>query len=70
MFFDQGTLHNKLLMPCKKAWLNMVKLPTTETQLPEECDNRDNQLFTDLMVEREVVAPFVLALRTRGHPEP
>ena len=37
MVFDQDVLR-KLLQITDAAWLSMVRLPTTETQRPEECE--------------------------------
>ena len=50
---DHNLLH-KLLQ--KAVEVDLVRLPTAQTTLPEECDNDDEQVFTDLMVERNVAA--------------
>ena len=48
------SLLQKLLQ--KATGVNLVRLPTAQTTLPEECDNDDVQVFTDLLVERYAAA--------------
>ena len=47
-------LLQKLLQ--KAAEVDLVRLPTAQTTLPEECDNDDEQVFTYLLAERYAAA--------------
>ena len=48
------SLLQKLLQ--KAVEVDLVRLPTAQTTLPEECDNYDEQVFADLMAERYAAA--------------
>ena len=50
---DHSLLQKLLRMP---AGLDLVRLPTEGATFPEECDNDDEQVFTDLMAERNAAA--------------
>ena len=51
-------LLQKLLQ--KATEVDLVRLPTAQTTLTEECDNNAEQVFTDLMAERYAAAEALL----------
>ena len=52
------TLLQKLLQ--KATEVDLVRLPTAQTTVPEECANDDEQVSTDLMAERYAAAEALL----------